>query len=203
MRLMMILGGGLSVDIKKSCKQKRKDERCEKSLIRCVLIGTDAAPLCQTPMMPRASDDRLGLGRSAVVKCILKSIPVKSQSLRYYPHLGNSVVQRKSNRSVAMMLLWRFWPVELCFLAPWTWSLLARKVALLHVWLSRCRIPTGFPATDGRDSWWRIGWRLGCPKALEAVHRKRVSCNASHYFEQLQQLFQNWWFDYVFQVTDA
>ena len=105
MRLMMILGGGLSVDIKKSCKQKRKDERCKKSLIRCVLIGTDAAPLCQTPMMPRASDDRLGLGRSAVVKCILKSIPVKSQSLRYYPHLGNSVVQRKSNRSVAMMLL--------------------------------------------------------------------------------------------------
>lgn len=80
---MILLGSGLSADLKNPAN---KAERCEKtsrsapirSIItshcrfRCVLIGTDAAPLCQTPMMPRASDDRLGLGRSAVVKCILK-----------------------------------------------------------------------------------------------------------------------------------
>lgn len=105
----------------KILQTKRKDARKPRSApirsiitshcrFRCVLIGTDAAPLCQTPMMPRASDDRLGLGRSAVVKCILKySGQEPKLALGYSPHLSNSVVQSKSNRSVAMMILWRFW----------------------------------------------------------------------------------------------
>ena len=69
-------------------------------------------------------NDRLGLGRSAVVKCILKySGQEPKLALGYSPHLSNSVVQSKSKPICCYD--------DIMTVLAWTWSLLDSSRARL------------------------------------------------------------------------